>query len=108
MVSIYTSVVQYQLIFILDLGINMRLINLTLNPSLNLEPLYLIAYTISSIYAKMLVWVQGLSYYIMVSSTRNVINYEHISTLLYNVSQTLKQPREYPCSNAKCHGKLQK
>jgi hypothetical protein len=71
MVSIYPSVVQYQLIFILDLGINMRLINLTLNPSLNLEPytLYLIAYTISSIYATMLVWVQGLSYYIMVSST---------------------------------------
>jgi hypothetical protein len=55
MVSIYTSVVQYQLVFILDLGINMKLI-------------------ISSIYARMLVWVHGPSYYIMVSSTRNVIN----------------------------------
>ncbi len=47
MVSIYPSVVQYQLKFLLDLGINIRLI-------------------ISSIYARMLVWVQGLSYYIMV------------------------------------------
>ncbi len=45
------QVVQYQLLFILDLGSNMRLI-------------------ISSIYARMLVWVRGLSYYIMVTSTK--------------------------------------
>jgi len=56
----------------------------------------------------MLVWVQGLSYYIMVSSTRNVINWEHISTILYNVSPTLKQPREHPCSNAKLSWQIAK
>lgn len=39
---------------------------------------------------------------------QNVINQEHISTLLYNASPTLKQPREYPCPNvmANCKSKM--